>query len=237
MSGSGSGPDIETLAEAGQEFAKGNISQSQLEQVQSGQASLDEVRSSDSESDGGGGTSSSPQVTTNPGGAVENTSGSSSSGGGGGSDSDSSSLQATTNPGGAVGNTPQQEQSQQQQDSSSPQATTNPGGAVGNTPQQEQDGIDAPSIQELSELGQEFASSGGDVSQEDLESADARFQADVTGDGTIDDADAEQLADAGQFEAAQALEEEIDQATGTEGDGTPDDLTAPTVEDSIARTL
>jgi hypothetical protein len=46
MSGSESGPDIETLAEAGQEFAQGNISRSQLEQVESLHSSLYEVRSS-----------------------------------------------------------------------------------------------------------------------------------------------------------------------------------------------
>jgi len=135
MSGSSNTPDIETLAEAGQEFAQGNISRSQLEQVESGQASLDEVRSSDS-----GGNQSDTEQSDSSGSST----GSSSSG------SDSSSPQATTNPGGAVGNTPQQEQSQQQQD-----------------------GIDAPTIQELGEAGQEFAS-GGDVSQEDLENAGTR---------------------------------------------------------------
>jgi hypothetical protein len=51
MSGSENGPGIETLQEAGQEFAQGNISESELEQVQSGQASLDEVRQSESGSE------------------------------------------------------------------------------------------------------------------------------------------------------------------------------------------
>jgi len=212
MSGSSNTPDIETLQEAGQEFAQGNISRSQLEQVESGQASLDEVRSSDS----GGNQSDTEQSDSSDSSSFDGDGGergqsassSLSSGGGGGSDSGSSSPQATTNPGGAVGNNPQQEQDQQQ------------------------DGIDAPTIAELGEAGQEFAS-GGDVSQEDLENAGTRFNADVNNDGTIDDTDAEQLADAGQFEVAQELEEQIDTATGTEGDGTPDDLTAPTVEDVL----
>ena len=125
---------------------------------------------------------------------------------------------------------------QQQGDSSSSlKVTTNPGGSVGNNQQQQQQqqGIDAPSIQELGQAGREFASSGGDVSQDDLENLETRFKADVNNDGTINDQDAQALADQGQFETAQALEEEIDTVVGTENDGTPDSLKPPTVSDVI----
>jgi len=67
MSGSNSTPDIETIAEAGREFARGNISRSQLEQVESGQASLDEVRSSGGgDSDGGSSQSDAMAVVVSP---------------------------------------------------------------------------------------------------------------------------------------------------------------------------
>jgi len=48
MSGSSNTPDIETLQQARQEFAQGNISESELEQVQSGQASLDDGAANES---------------------------------------------------------------------------------------------------------------------------------------------------------------------------------------------
>jgi len=219
MSGSEGGPDIETLQRAGREFARGNISQSELEQVESGERSLSEVRT---DSGGGGGdadrerererededtnTDTDTDTDTNTSGSNTSTSGTS-----------NTNTNTNTNTGNTNTNT------------NTTESNTDSGSASGSD---QQAGIDAPSIAELGELGQEFAS-GGDVSQEELSNADTRFQADVNNDGTVDDADAEELADAGQFEVAQELEEQIDTATGTEGDGTPDDLTAPTAADIL----
>jgi len=123
---------------------------------------------------------------------------------------------------------------QEPQPEPQPEQTRNNSNSNQNTNNTEQQqGIDAPSIQELGQAGREFASSGGDVSQDDLENLETRFKADVNNDGTINDQDAQALADQGQFETAQTLEDEIDQVLGTENDGTPDSLKPPTVSDVI----
>jgi len=237
MSGSNNTPSTAEVQEATRAFIVDDaITESQLESIRAGQTTLEQARQSESGSGsgsgGGGGGDDSQQQDRQLGQAPTPPSN---------TDTDTASDPVQRDPqaftpeqpasspspsggGGASTDSESQTQQSQSQSQSQPQTQT------ARLDRGEQ-GIEVPGRNEVQDTIDRALF--GDGSQEELQRQSSLLEADLTDDGRLSDADARALADQGQFEQAQALEEQIDELVGTEGDGTPDSLTAPTVADVI----